>query len=121
MKMSNWEMGSKPYSDGTRDVLINFLTDDTTGAIQGMLRFKGMVFTVHGNWAASGSVPGRNVSSFALWGSDSAAATDYVAATGTMKGAGNNPQSIALNLLRVESGSGQQYGWDGQLLPVSQN
>ncbi len=118
--MSNWEMGSKPYTDGTRDVLINFLTDDATGAIQGMLRFKGMVFAVHGSWAAAGSVPGRNVSAFALWGADTAAATDFVAATGTLQGPGSKPTSMAINLLRVESGNGQQYGWDGELKPVTQ-
>lgn len=116
--MSNWELGSKPYSDGSRDVAINFLTDDATGAVTGQLWFKKMLFTVGGNWAAAGSVPGRNYSAFAIWGADSAGATDYVAATGIMTGPGNAPQSIDLNLIRVETGNGSQYGWDGQLLPV---
>lgn len=116
--MSNWEMGSKPYHDGSRDVIINFLNDDATGTVGGQLWFKGMLYTVHGSWAASGSVPGRNVSAFALWGSDSAGATDYVAATGTMDGPGNLPTSIQLNLIRVETTNGQQYGWDGLLMPI---
>jgi hypothetical protein len=117
--MSNWEMGSKPYSDGSRDVKINFLTNDATGAVGGTLWFKNMVFTVHGQWSASGSVPGRNFSGFALYGADSGAA-DYVAAGGTMVGPGGSPQSIQLNLIRVETGNGHQYGWDGELLPITQ-
>lgn len=116
--MSNWEMGSKPYHDGSRDVIINFVNDDATGVVGGQLWFKGMLYNVHGSWAASGSMPGRNVSAFAIWGSDGAAATDYVAATGTMDGPGNSPQSIAINLIRVETTNGQQYGWDGDLLPI---
>jgi len=114
-KMSNWELGSKPFKDGTREVTINFLNDDANGAVGGQLWFKGTLYTVHGSWAASGSVPGRNVSSFALWGSDSAGATDYVAACGTMNGQGSTPISIQMSLTRVESGNGQQYGWDGVL------
>jgi hypothetical protein len=61
----------------------------------------------------------RDHRAFAIWGADSAGATDYVAATGIMTGPGSAPLSIDLNLIRVETGNGSQYGWDGQLLPVS--
>lgn len=118
--MSNWEMGSEPYHDGTRDVTINFVNNDATGAVGGQLWFKGMLFNVNGSWAAAGSVPGRNVSAFALWGADSAGATDYIAATGTMTGPGSTPVSIFINLIRVETSDGQQYGWDGELKPLGQ-
>ncbi len=118
--MSNWEMGSKPHDGGERDVKINFLTDDSTGAIGGQLWFKDMLYTVNGSWAAAGSVPGRNNSAFALWGADSAAATDFVAAAGTMEGPGGAPVSIQLNLVRARSSDGQQFGWSGVLQPLNQ-
>jgi hypothetical protein len=114
-RMSNWELGSKPYHDGTRDVTINFVNDDSNGAVGGQLWFKGILYTVSGSWAASGSVPGRNASAFAIWGTDGAAATDYVAAAGTMDGPGDAPISVQISLTRVRTSDGQQFGWDGQL------
>ena len=118
--MSNWEMGSKPFHDGTRDVKLDFLTDDAKGTIGGQLWFKNMLYTVNGSWAALRSVPGRNVSSFALLGGDSAGETDHVAAAGTMDGPGSLPVAIQLNLIRVESGNGQRFGWDGELQQFNQ-
>ena len=45
-------------------------------------------------------------------------ATQYVSACGTMVGPGGAPQSIQLNLIRVSTIDGEQYGWDGKLLPM---
>lgn len=116
--MSNWNMGSKAHPDGSRDVIINFQNDDANGQMSGTLQFQGDTYYVNGNWAASGSVPGRNYSAFALWGTDQQGATQYVAAAGTMAGPGTAPQSIDLNLIRASTGDDEQYGWDGELLPL---
>ena len=116
--MSNWTMGSKPHQDGSRDVAIAFANNDANGAMSGTLTFEGDTYYINGNWAASGSVPGRNYSAFALWGSDQQGATQYVAAAGTMDGPGSYPASIQLNLVRTSTGNDQQYGWDGVLLPM---
>ncbi len=116
--MSNWNLGSPPHSDGSRDVVIAFVNNDAIGQVTGTLTFMGHAFAVNGNWAASGSVPGRNFSAFALWGSDNQGATQYVSACGTMVGPGGAPQSIQLNLIRVSTIDGEQYGWDGKLLPM---
>lgn len=119
--MSNWEMGSKADAGGIREVKTNFLNDDNTGKVGGTVWFKGEPFTVAGQWAAAGSVPGRNSSSIAFWGVDSAG-IDYIAAAGTVDlGSGGTPNSIQLNLIRVQDSTGQQYGWDGVLLPITQN
>ena len=116
--MSNWNLGSEPNGDGSRDVVIAFQNDDSNGQMAGTLQFKGDTYYVNGNWAASGSIPGRNYSAFALWGSDRQGATQYVAATGTMAGSGYAPDAIQLNLIRVSTGDDEQYGWDGKLLPM---
>jgi hypothetical protein len=116
--MSNWNMGSPAHPDGTRDVVIAFANNDATGQVGGTLTFFGHSYQVYGNWAAAGSIPGRNFSAFALWGTDNQGATQYIAATGTMAGPGPSPQAVQLNLIRVQTESGQQYGWDGKLLPL---
>lgn len=116
--MSNWNLGSAQHPDGSRDVVIAFVNNDAIGEVTGTLTFQGHTFYVNGNWAAAGSVPGRQYSAFALWGSDQQGATEYVSACGTMVGPGGAPQSIQLNLIRVSTGDGQQYGWDGKLLPL---
>jgi hypothetical protein len=116
--MSNWNLGSALNSDGSRDVIVSFQNDDANGQMAGTLQFQGTSYSINGNWAASGSVPGRNYSAFALWGSDGQSATQYVAATGTMAGPGDDPQSIDLNLIRASTGDDEQYGWDGKLLPM---
>lgn len=116
--MSTWIMASKLNHDGSRDVAIHFTNNDANGAMSGTLTFKDDNYAITGNWAASGSVPGRNYSAFALFGNDLQAATQYVAAAGTLEGSGQNPDSIQLNLIRASTGDDQQYGWDGKLLPV---
>ena len=116
--MSNWNLGSAPNPDGSRDVVIAFQNDDANGQMSGTLQFQGDTYYINGNWAASGSVPGRNYSAFALWGSDQQSATQYVAVAGTMKGPGPAPESIDMNLIRASTGDDEQYGWDGLLLPL---
>lgn len=116
--MSNWNLGSEMHPNGTRDVEIAFVNDDSIGRVGGTLTFMGRRFSVNGNWAASGSVPGRNYSAFALWGTDGQGATEYVAATGTVQGPGPAPTRIDMNLIRVSTADDEQYGWDGKLLPI---
>ena len=76
LHMSNWNMGSAPHHDGSRDVVIAFVNDDSNGSMSGTLTFMGRTFYINGNWAAAGSIPGRNFSAFALRGTDQQAATD---------------------------------------------
>jgi hypothetical protein len=116
--MSNWVMGSEPYPDGSRDLTITFQNDDSNGQIVGQLYLKGQAFHVDGNWAAAGSIAGRNFSAFSAAGSNQQDATVYVAAGGTMIGSGAAPQSITVNVVRASSVDGTQTGWDGLLKPM---
>lgn len=111
-------MGSAEHPNGSRDVVIAFANDDSNGHVTGTLTFMGRTFYVDGNWAAAGSIPGRNYSAFAVWGTDRQAATEYVAAAGTVTGPGSAPQSIQLNLIRASTEDDQQYGWSNKLLPI---
>jgi len=110
--MSRWVLKS---ADGTTS--IDFNNDDATGSMLGTLVFEGATYHITGNWAASGSIPGRNFSAFALWGSDQNDATVYVAVAGLMTGPGGSPESVQLSLTRTSTSDGEMYGWDGQLLP----
>ncbi|MCR2832893.1 hypothetical protein [Parerythrobacter lacustris] len=116
--MSNWVLGSEEHSDGTRDVTIDFQNNDAIGQISGTMIFEGTTYYVNGNWAAAGSIAGRNHSAFALWASDQQAATVYLAVAGTMDGPGSAPDDIDLNLIRVSTGDDEQYGWSGRLYPM---
>ncbi|MDB5679024.1 hypothetical protein [Sphingomonas bacterium] len=116
--MSTWNMGSEPHSDGSRDVIMAFQNNDANGQVAGTLTFKNTAYSVDGNWAAAGSVTGRNYSAFALWGSDNQGATQYVAATGTLDDSSGSLKAIQLNLIRVSTGDDRQFGWDGVLLPM---
>ncbi len=116
--MSNWVLGSEEHSDGTRDVTIDFQNNDAIGQVSGTMTVMGTTYYVNGNWAASGSIPGRNHSAFALWASDQQAATVYLAVAGTMDGPGYAPEDIDLNLIRVSTGDDEQYGWSGRLYPM---
>ncbi|MCR2832890.1 hypothetical protein [Parerythrobacter lacustris] len=116
--MSNWEMGSAAGAGGARDVTINFLNDDSIGKVGGTLWFKGEPFTVSGQWAAIGTTPGRKGSSVAFWGVDSTG-SDYIAGVGSVDIENSGPARIDLNLLRIQDGTSQQYGWDGVLKPLN--
>lgn len=116
--MSHWKMGSEPHTDGSRDVTIDFTNNDSIGKVGGTMTFKGTTYYVDGNWAAEGSIPGRNHSAFALWATDQQAATVYLAVAGTMDGPGSAPIDIHMNLIRASTGDDQQYGWSGKLTPM---
>ncbi len=119
--MSIWKMCSKRYEDGVCECMIDFHNHDATGAMSGTLTFMDKTYEITGNWAASGSVPGRNASAFGLYGVNQDEATEYISAVGTMKGPGRAPEEVFLNLNRSASSDGEQYGWSGTLLPDTED
>lgn len=116
--MSHWVMGSKAHENGTRDVTIDFNNDDSTGQMQGVLTLEGTKYSIHGDWAAAGSIAGRKFSAFGLHGSNQQDVTVYVSAVGTMVGPGPAPESVLINVNRASSANDGQYAWDGELLPM---
>jgi hypothetical protein len=115
--MSQWKMCSKRYDDGVCECMMDIHTIDATGAMSGTVTFMNKAYSITGSWAASGSVPGRNASAFAFYGSNSDEATEYISAVGTMTGPGRAPEEISMNLNRSDSGDGNQFGWSGLLHP----
>jgi hypothetical protein len=119
--MSHWYLG-RPIIDSRfdlRDVVIDIQTDDSVGSMQGTIVFQGVTFTVTGQWAASGSVPGRNASAFRLSGSDGEVAPVYIAAAGIMIGPGPSPKSINMDISRASTTDGTLFDWGGTLTPIA--
>jgi phospholipase C len=91
--------------------------------LNGTLVYQGRSYTVAGGWAASGSIPGRNASAFHLSGYPADAGKlakgvpNYIAATGIMKGPGDNPSSIDIRVGASSSLEGTLIHCSGTLLP----
>ncbi len=103
-----------------REVILRVDASGTTGNMKGTIEFQilGITYSVTGEWAASGSVPGRNASAFVLSGNNGAAAPNFVAAAGLMQGPGNAPESITINLIVSSSSAGDIKTWQEILNPI---
>jgi hypothetical protein len=93
------------------------LEEADNGALNGALIFDGTTYAVGGAWAASGSLPGRNFSAFAVAGSTQQAVPSYVAATGLMTGPGTAPTQIDIQMDVSSSSDGSVNHYKGTLLP----
>jgi hypothetical protein len=109
-----WNLAS---ADG--EIALATSADDNGGMI-GTLSVDGTDFAVRGNWAAGGSIPGRNASVFFVSGEHDIAPSlpDYVGAAGNMNGPGNWPQSIVIAGASCSTSDGVVHPFDTTLLPV---
>lgn len=109
-----WNLAS---ADG--DVILATSADDN-GGMSGTLTVDGTNFAVTGNWAASGSLPGRNASVFFVSGEHDIGPSlpDYLGASGNMAGPGNWPQSIQIAGSSCSTNDGVVHPFDTTLLPV---
>lgn len=110
--MSAWYMKS---DDGV--LQIAFATDDSTGAVSGTLIFQDVEYGVSGNWGASGSIPGRDYSAFAIYATEPSGMY-YLGMVGTIQGPGSSPTSMQVNLNRADCSDGFQLGYDAVLMPT---
>lgn len=109
--MSVWNLAN------SKDNVSIALNVDGTGVVNGTINFKGASYNVSGGWDASGSMPGRNASAFAVSGGNGLAAPTWISSSGIMDGPGNAPTKVTLTMdLAGSDGSLLQY-W-GELLPV---
>ena len=115
--MANWNMGS-PEVNGVREMMIDIAHDDSTGAMEGKITLRDTTYSVTGNWAASGSIAGRNYSAFELIGQNASPDPTFIAAAGTMKGPGASPQSVEINANTASSANGIEFGYSGELFPI---
>lgn len=111
--MTKWNLAS-----ADSQVVLTVEEDDASGAMTGSLQAHGTTFQVNGGWSASGSVPGRNASAFAVSGNDGLAAPTWVSATGIMVGPGGSPQSIEIQI-DVATPSGVLIPYQAELLSQS--
>lgn len=91
------------------------------GAVTGTLTV-GKDFNVHGEWAAAGSVAGRNASAFEVLGTSevSPGASDLLAAAGTMTGSGAWPQKVDISGSVASISNTNNDSFQGTLLPMWQ-
>ncbi|HME09345.1 MAG TPA: hypothetical protein VKG25_19960 [Bryobacteraceae bacterium] len=112
--MGTWKLAS---SDHALTLDLN-----TSGAqnevLSGTLVYEGKSYSVAGGWAASGSLPGRNASAFAVSGGTAIAVPDYLAATGIMIGLGDSPTRIEIQVDTSSSADGKFQHYKGVLLPA---
>ena len=90
--MTNWNLASV---DGTVTLSV---TASGYGPVDGNMTIFGIDYGVGGEWAASGSLPGRNASAFSVAGSyqTSPSVPNYLAAAGLMQGPGAWPISVTI-------------------------
>jgi hypothetical protein len=93
---------------------------DGNGGMSGTLIVDGTNFAINGNWAASGSLPGRNASVFFVAGEHDIGSSlpDYLGASGNMVGPGDWPQSIQIAGSTCSTNDGVVNPFDVTLLPV---
>lgn len=116
--MAEWKMGSKPYSDGARDLTLDFNADGVSGTINGTAVFKGASFTVAGVWAAAGSEPDRNYTVFAVSGATATSPSRTIAIAGTVVESVGAAQGMDVNLVTASSGDDTERSWGGPLQAI---
>lgn len=115
--IGKWKFASKPEDDGTVEMTVTLTEDDTNGAISGTVDFRKSTYTVTGNWAAAGSVPGRKASVFWFGGDCEDVATHYLAAVGDL-GTHGATQFMNIAVITASSGDGKDFGYNGQLTAI---
>ncbi len=105
--MSSWNFISKPDAGGNSEIQVIASEDDMSGAISGSAIFRGVTFSISGQWVAKGSVPGRNDSVFWLGGSTTTdPAPTLFSAIGELN-IGVSPQIMTINVTSIGSADGR--------------
>ncbi len=116
--MSLWKLTSLDQT-----LALNLDVSDD-GPMNGTITFEGKSYSVEGAWDASGSLPGRNYSAFALAGSTGPqtaiftrldGAPNWIAASGIMTGPGHNPTQIDIRVSMSSSSEGGIRQYSGVL------
>lgn len=111
--MTQWQFTSEPDQDGNVTLLVTLTSDDSTGNWNGTANFRGTPFSVTGQWAAAGSVPGRRDSVFWFGGSNADASAFLVGAGDLFFATSGDSMQIAVTT--ASAGDGRDYGFNGKL------
>lgn len=112
--MTEWQYSSTPDDDGTVTLVVALTSDDSTGNWNGTAKFRGVPYAVEGQWAAAGSVPGRNDSVF-WFGGANADASAFIAAAGDLL-MSQTPNAMQIAVTTASAGDGRDYGYNGKLI-----
>lgn len=105
-----------------RDRLFSIeLQAGNNGELSGTVTDEEATFEANGQWAASGSIPGRNYSAFSFSGRSADPSPIFYSASGIMTGPGSNPQSITISILLAHTSDGTTEAWSGSLLPSAES
>jgi hypothetical protein len=88
------------------------------GPVSGTITCGDDTYAVSGNWAASGSVPGRNASVFNITGNSPDPGPRFLAAAGIMVGPGGAPTQITLQIFIASSADGSLQYFGSVLSPA---
>lgn len=115
--MAQWKL-HRPQKDRILSVDLNA---DGNGNLSGTMTYDPLdqgpnfpaSYAVTGNWAASGSLPGRNYSAFSFSGRSADPDPNSIAVAGIMTGSGSSPTSIDLYLIWTSSATGAPENYGG--------
>jgi hypothetical protein len=117
--MGLWDFASKAEDDHSQEMVTALQENDANGALSGTVTFRKRVFSVTGQWAAKGSVPGRNASVFWFGGSTSDAAPCFLVASGDLDNS-TSPATMAITVTTANAGDGDDWGYNGILYQLDQ-
>lgn len=112
--MTQWQFTSEPDQDGNVTLLVTLTSDDSTGNWNGTAKFRGVPYAVSGQWAAAGSVPGRNDSVF-WFGGGNADASAFIVAAGDLI-LSSHPNEMQIAVTTASAGDGRDYGYNDKLV-----
>lgn len=111
--MGVWNYASKPEQDGSIELKLSLNEIDSNGALSGTALFRSVSYNVTGQWAAAGSVPGRNASVFWFGGANGDISAFLVAA-GDIKYSGD-PRYMDITVITASAGDGDDYGFNDRI------
>ncbi len=111
--MGQWNYASKAKANGTIELKTSLTEVDANGAITGTVLFRGTTYAVAGQWAAAGSVAGRNVSVF-WFGGRNADTSAFLVAAGNIQYSGE-PRYMDITITTASSGDGDDYGFNDRI------
>lgn len=114
--MGMWQFTSEPDDDGKVTMLVTLTSDDATGALSGTAKFRDVPYSVTGQWAAAGSVPGRNDSVFWFGGANADVSAFLVGAGDLIFS--TTPATMQIAVTTASAGDGRDYGYNGKLTRI---
>lgn len=112
--MTQWQFSSTPDDDHVVELMLDLNSDDATGQWNGTAAFRSVTYSVTGQWAAAGSVPGRKDSVF-WFGGANADASMFIVAAGDLL-LSQTPHMMQIAVTTASTADGADFGYNGKLV-----